>query len=90
LKKVGKDRRLEMKANEIPDILVEAFQMDSFAKHRKAFDDLRTLRNEIAHGQRQSVSLKSAIGAGRNLRKWATAIDSHFTEHFFVLERFAQ
>jgi hypothetical protein len=89
IEKVGKDKRLEMKAHEIPSLLVNAFQMDSFAKHAKEFDETRDLRNALAHGQRHNIALNRAIEAGRNLRKWATSIDAHFVEHFLVVERYA-
>jgi hypothetical protein len=89
LEKIGKDKRRELKAGEIPALLIDAFHMTSFAKHVDAFEDLRKLRNEIAHGKRQRVAIKSAIAAGRELRAAATAVDSHFVNHFFILEQYA-
>lgn len=89
LEKVSKEKRLEMKAYEIPGLLINAFHMTAFEKERETFDQIRVLRNDIAHGKRQTITLKTAISAGRDLRTWATAIDQHFVEHFFIQERYA-
>ena len=89
IEKVGKDRRLEMRAGEIPDLLLSAFHVDAFAPHVETFKKLRLLRNEIAHGQRKHVDLAEAIETGKVLRRCAALIDKHFMEHFFVIERYA-
>jgi hypothetical protein len=89
LEKVSKDRRLELKAGEIPTILIDAFQMDSFQRHVADFESARKLRNELAHGLRQQVLLKHAVDTGRQIRQWGATVDSHFMEHFFVQEQHA-
>ena len=87
--KVGKDKRQEMKAFEIPDILGEAFHWNTMLLARTRFDAIRKIRNDIAHGQRKKVTLKEAIQVGRELREWSTALDKHLCEHFFVMETYA-
>ncbi len=88
LDKISTDRRLELKAGEIPDLLVQAFHVDAFTKHKSDFDAARRLRNDIAHGARRNITLKEAIEVGRRLRQWAVEVDQHFVEHYFVLEKY--
>jgi len=56
-------RRLErMKAHEIPEILVHALRVNLSKAEIKRYNDIRDIRNKIAHGQATNPSLKDAVG----------------------------
>jgi hypothetical protein len=89
IEKVRKKSRSEMKAYEIPDLLGGALQMDISHAERKEFDDMRSLRNSIAHGSAKGTRMTDSLKAASGLQAWAAKIDQHIVEHFLVLERFA-
>jgi len=51
-----------MKAHEIPEILVHALRVNLSKAEIKRYNDIRDIRNKIAHGQATNPSLKDAVG----------------------------
>jgi hypothetical protein len=77
-----------MKAWEIQDVLGDGLHFDVTPAMRKRLDDIRELRNRIAHGGGPKVPFKSAMAVARDLHTFAALIDAHIVEHFFVVENF--
>jgi hypothetical protein len=82
--------RQEVKAAGIPDLLSDALLLQVTKAQRQLFDELRMLRNDIAHGALPSVTVQDAIKTTTALRKWAVRIDEYVVQHFFVLEKYAE
>jgi len=77
------------RAVEIPDLLRDALCFPLTTKDYNRINSIRDLRNKIAHGKTELITLRSALGVGKDLRAIAAKIDQHAVEHFFVLEQFA-
>ena len=89
LLRVQSDARQEVKASGIPDLLQDALLMKIGASQRRMYDELRLLRNQIAHGAIPTVTIPDAIKRTTALRKFAVRIDEHVVAHFLVLEKYA-
>lgn len=70
----------------IPSLLTEALSMDLSIGTLDQFTKLRRKRNDIAHGTLHQFDLSAALDAYDFLRAFATDIDKHLVETFFVLE----
>lgn len=79
----------KMKAYEIPSVLVDALRVDLSAAEIEKYHKIREIRNTIAHGQATTLSMKDAVGMNKSLRELAIKISDHFTENFFVIEKYA-
>ena len=82
----------------IPDLLEFAFGMDLSEKVNKhadlieydlkeTFDIMRKVRNSISHGNGSNVGFEKVMDLIRFLRHLSVKIDTHLTNHFFILER---
>jgi hypothetical protein len=76
------------KAFEIPELLRDALCFPLEAKDNTRLNSIREIRNQIAHGKAEKLTLKEALGIGKDLRAFAAKVDAHAVEHFFVLEAF--
>jgi hypothetical protein len=79
----------KMKAHEIPSVLVDALRVDLSEAEIEEYHNIREIRNAIAHGDAPIVSMKDAVGMNKSLRELAIKISDHFTENFFVIEKYA-
>ncbi len=77
-----------LKSVDIPDLLIQALHCKIDAQR---FHQIRDIRNKIAHGRTGEVRLilTKAIKINDDLRNFATTIDKHLIEHYFVLEKYA-
>lgn len=89
-RKLDTKGRSGMRASEIPDLLTEALLLDVNKAERVAYQDVRLLRNRIAHGGTPALSVHQAIKRTTFLREWAGRIDHHIAEYFLVLAKYAQ
>lgn len=84
------DDRRGMKAWEIPDILEYGLLFDLSKADRTRLDEIRSLRNKIAHGDGgKSPTFEEAMKVSADLRRFAVAIDAHVVEHFLLSQAFA-
>jgi hypothetical protein len=81
-----KDDRTGMRAWEIPNMLQECLLFPITSVERKVFEEIRTLRNKIAHGKPPSVTLKKSLHYASLLHTLAAKVDNHITEHFLIVE----
>jgi hypothetical protein len=79
----------KMKAYEIPSVLVDALRVDLSASETEEYHKIREIRNTIAHGQTTALTMKDAVAMNKKLRELAVKISDHFTENFFVIEKYA-
>jgi hypothetical protein len=89
-KKLDRRGRNALRAWEIPDLLSNALLLKISEAERLKYDDLRDLRNDIAHGSVPPLSVHDAIKKTTNLRTWAARIDAHIGKHFLVLAKYAR
>jgi len=75
-----------MRAWEIPHILEDGLLFPLDAKDRALFEDVRNLRNKIAHGRPHKMPLKDALRYASELHTFAAKIERHMIEHFFVIQ----
>lgn len=76
-----------LKANDIPDLLNDAFLYKMSESDSTQYNSIRDMRNSIAHGNSDdNLSLGTVIGHNDVLRKLAIDIDQHLLKHFFVIE----
>lgn len=80
--------RKKMKSADIPDIVSFLFLLDLPIETRSRYHNLRSIRNEIAHGKKLSFELVKAIEGNQFLYKLATQIDRHVVQHFFIIENY--
>ncbi|HYW16677.1 MAG TPA: hypothetical protein VE891_11080, partial [Allosphingosinicella sp.] len=80
------DEKRGFKAYEIPDILESAFLYPLSSSDRSNLEDIRHIRNKIAHGGGPTLTLKRALRYASELHTLAAALDSHVAKHFLVLQ----
>ncbi len=77
------------KAYEIQILIRDALCFPLSTKDDTRIDEIRTVRNAIAHGKPGTTSLQQALTISKDLREISLKVDKHAVEHFFVLEAFA-
>lgn len=88
--KLGLKSKSSFRAYEIPDLLSYAILCPPTAAERKMFEDIRGLRNKVAHGTTPVITVHAAIKKSTALRKWAARVDAHLGEHFLVLAKYSK
>jgi hypothetical protein len=81
--------RAALRAHEIPDLVAEALLLEVTKSERNAYEELRELRNKIAHGGVPTLTVHQAVKKTTFLRQWAARIDQHIGEYFLVLAKHA-
>lgn len=89
-KKIEAKGRNAFKAYEIPELLSDSILFKVDEKERVMYEELRLLRNEIAHGSNPLLSVHDAIKKTTELRAWASRIDKHIGNHFLVLAKYVK
>jgi hypothetical protein len=80
----------ELKAADIPSLLIQGLHFEFTADMRTRYDKYRKIRNDIAHGAQSQHSLKEAFDVRKNLGKLASQIDEHIVANFFIMEIFRE
>jgi hypothetical protein len=80
------DEKRGMRAWEIPSLLEDCILMSVEERDRKLFEDVRKIRNKIAHGKPIKLLLPKALSFSSELHTFAANIDKHLVEHFFVIQ----
>jgi hypothetical protein len=78
-----------LKAVDIPELLKDGLHVPLTEQEIEDYQNLRGIRNNIAHGELTNFSLKKAAEMNDILRKIAYKIDKHLNEHFLINENFA-
>lgn len=86
---IKKSKPKGSKAFEIPELIRDALCFPLTFTEESKLHDIRDTRNKIAHGKPVPLSLKDALGIGKELRSIAAKVDGHAVKHFFVLELYA-
>jgi hypothetical protein len=89
-KKIEPKGRQALRAHEIPDLLADAILCPPTPAERRVFEDIRSLRNKVAHGAAPALTVHAAIKKSASLRKWAGRIEAHIAEHFLVLAKYSR
>lgn len=76
------------RAWEIPDILESALLFPIEATQKELFDELRSLRNKVAHGKPATVDFAQGMQWAKALHALAAKVDAHVLEHFFVVQKY--
>lgn len=80
-------RKLDnLKAAQIPNLLVEGLHMDIKEKDIEKFHNIKHIRNKIAHGDKVSLHLRKISEYNEFLRDLAYRIDRHLVINFMVSE----
>jgi RiboL-PSP-HEPN len=80
------DDKKGMRAFEIPEILSECLLLNVDASEAKMFETVRGLRNKLAHGRPQPITLAKSLQYASELHTWASKIDKHVCDHFLVIQ----
>jgi hypothetical protein len=78
----------DLKANQIPEFLVGTMKMNVSDSDKKSFGTYRQLRNDIAHGDNPTVTMRKVKEANKFLRKFAAQIDEFLIEHYVKIENY--
>jgi hypothetical protein len=79
----------KLKAVQIPELLRTAFAVPLTDKEVEQFHQIRTERNNVAHGNAGPLDMRMVTSYGLFLRKLAVKTADHLSEHFFVIEKYA-
>ena len=80
------DERRGMRAWEIPDILEECLLFPITRDERDHYENIRLMRNKIAHGKPPTLTLKDSLYYSSVLHTLAAKVDRHIAEHFLVIQ----
>ena len=84
------DEKRGLRAWEIPTVLQSGLLLQLSKSEADRLENVRTLRNEIAHGKKVRIRTRGAMAIAKDLHAIAARIDRHVVEHFLVLEEFAR
>lgn len=83
------DAKRGLRAWEIPSVLKDGLLFELTSTEHTRLEEIRNLRNKIAHGTKVRLAFEKAMAIARDLHELAAKIDSHIVENFLVLEGFA-
>lgn len=86
---IQKSKPKGSKAYEIQMLIQDALCFPLSAKDDTRINDIRNVRNAIAHGKPGATTLIQALAISKDLREIALKVDKHAVEHFFILETYA-
>ena len=78
-----------LRAVDIPELLIDALRMNLPSTQIDKYREIRTVRNNIAHGKPPHLTINKSIQMNKELRTLAIMITTHLTENFFVIEKYA-
>ncbi len=64
-------------------------QLDLSADEIKRLEDIREIRNSIAHGNPPQLTMRDVVGMNVFLREIAVKLADHLSEHYLVIEKYA-
>lgn len=78
----------DLKANQIPDFLINYLKIDITEDEKSKFNTYRQLRNDIAHGDKPIITLSKVTDSNHFLRSLAAKIDEFLLEHYVTLNNY--
>jgi hypothetical protein len=78
-----------LKAHEIPDLVVSAFQVIVPESLVDQYNNFREIRNDIAHGRPPVLTVRDVVKMHSVLCEFALKIQNRLVKHYFVFERYA-
>ncbi len=78
----------DLKANQIPEFLTNTIKMEISQSDKNSFGTYRQLRNDIAHGDNPTVTMRKVKEANDFLKKFAGKIDDFLTEHYIIIDNY--
>lgn len=72
----------------LPDFFVNIERKDGDISIKEGFNNIREIRNKVAHGENPNLTLNQVIKYNYFLKKFASIVDKHFINHYFVIEKF--
>ncbi len=82
------DKIHDLKVNQIPDFLINTIKIDISDTDKQTFGTYRQLRNDIAHGDNPTVTMRKVKEANKFLRKFAAQIDEFLVEHYIKINNY--
>ncbi|HZW95146.1 MAG TPA: HEPN domain-containing protein [Candidatus Eremiobacteraceae bacterium] len=82
-------KQRKLKAHEIPSILVDALQLDLSLDEIQRLEEIREIRNHIAHGNPPQLTMRDVVGMNKFLREIAVKLADHLSEHYLLIEKYA-
>lgn len=79
----------KLKAYAIPDFLIHALHVPLEAADVEYFHEIRTLRNTIAHGDAENLSLAQISKINDLFRNWTSLIEDHLLTNYFIIEDYS-
>jgi hypothetical protein len=74
-----------VRARQIPELMKECFDFDLGARAQD-YSRIRNLRNKLAHSERTTCALKTAMKDAKTLRSIVVEFDAHLVRQFLVIE----
>lgn len=78
-----------LKSVGIPELLIDGLHFPMTEAEVIEFHKIRDIRNKIAHGNRKTFDMPSAMKHNNFLRELSVRIDQHIVNNYFVIERFS-
>lgn len=82
------DEKRGMRAWEIPVVLKDALLFPMTPKQEGRLNQIRKMRNKIAHGGTAGLNIRYAAATSTDLHSLAAGVDKHVIDNFMILERF--
>jgi len=76
-----------LKSADIPDLLTNGLHFKISAAEIKEFDSWRSIRNNIAHGNKVNCDMSKALKCNSFLRSLAVRLDLFLVQNYFVIEK---
>jgi hypothetical protein len=83
------ERHRNLKAHAIPDLLEHGFSVPLSPAEKTQYDQIREMRNKIAHGHPQKIDLAYIRMVNDFFRDMTFRINTHLLKNFFVVEEYA-
>lgn len=79
----------KLKAHAIPKFLMQAFHVPLDSKDIRYYQEIRELRNQIAHGKIVNVNLKKVSRINDFFHRWTLLINEHLVVNYFIIEDYS-
>lgn len=74
----------DLKSKDIPEVLINVLLIGLSDDEVKNFHNIRELRNNIAHGRKVNLNIKTVTEKNKTLTSLAKKIDLHITNYFLI------
>lgn len=78
----------DLKARDIPEILINVLLLELTEFEIKEFHDIRNIRNQIAHGHLVDLDIRKVTEKNKILMNLAKKVNRHICENFKIYEKY--